>query len=121
MAEAAASFRPLYEQAGRSEGVIGGPADALNWNLGIGTLVSAVTDQLRRCDDIPFRLLIDSAPSQAEQLLRRNPSLQDEDRIAADEAAEAALGALLSTDSLPWLPGESPWIDGKSWIQLLMR
>ena len=95
MAEAAAAFRPLREQAERTEGVVEGPADALNWSLDRQTLVSAVTDQLRRSDDIPFRLLIDTAPAHAEQILSAAENLDSEAIIAAREAADSELGGLL--------------------------
>jgi hypothetical protein len=94
MAEAAAAFRPLHEQAQRTEGVVEGPADALNWSLDVQTLVSAVTDQLRRSDDIPFRLLIDSAPAVARRYLVIDTSQPDETGVVAEDA-EAALGGLL--------------------------
>ena len=94
LAEAAAAFRALAATTPGSSRV-GDTATELTWNLDVPALVLAVTEQLRRGDDIPFTLLIESGPARAREILRADPQLQGEARQAASEDALAAFGGLL--------------------------
>ena len=94
-AEALRSVAPLIERSRRVEAVSAGAADRLNWDLDRQTLVSAVTEQLRRNDEVPLRLLIESAPAQASRILTPNPDEESEDLVSNQEATRAELGALL--------------------------
>jgi hypothetical protein len=70
-------------------------ADDLDWDLDRETLVSAVTEQLRRRDDIPVRLLLDGAPALAARILRPDPEGEPRNLDAEQAAARAQLGGLL--------------------------
>jgi hypothetical protein len=94
-AEALRSVSPVIEQSQRAEAISAGAADRLNWDLDRQTLVSAVTEQLRRDDEVPLRLLIESAPAQASRVLTPNPDEEPEDLDSNQDAARADLGALL--------------------------
>lgn len=94
-AEALRSVAPVIEQSQRAEAISFGAADRLNWALDRQTLVSAVTEQLRRSDEVPLRLLIESAPAQASRLLTPDPEEEPEDLDSNQDAARADLGALL--------------------------
>ncbi len=94
-AEALRSVAPVIEQSQRAEAISFGAADRLNWALDRQTLVSAVTEQLRRNDEVPLRLLIESAPAQASRLLTPDPEEEPEDLDSNQDAARADLGALL--------------------------
>ena len=94
-AEALRSVAPLIEQSQRAEAISAGAADRLNWDLDRQTLVSAVTEQLRRDDEVPLRLLIESAPAQASRILMPDPNEKHEDLASNQDAARAELGALI--------------------------
>ena len=94
-AEALRSVAPVIEQSQRAEAISAGAADRLNWALDRQTLVSAVTEQLRRGDEVPLRLLIESAPAQASRVLTLDPDEEPEDLDSNQDAARADLGALL--------------------------
>ncbi|MFL5866686.1 MAG: RNA-binding domain-containing protein [Thermoleophilaceae bacterium] len=94
-AQAAATLRPVVEQAQRTRAAADAPAEALDWNLDRGTLVAAVTEQMRRGDEIPLRLLVEGAGARAGALLRTDQALQADDLVAAQEGAEAGIGELL--------------------------
>ncbi|HSS42542.1 MAG TPA: ATP-binding protein [Solirubrobacterales bacterium] len=94
-AEALRSVAPLIEQSQRAEAVSAGAADRLSWDLDRRTLVSAVTEQLRRHDEVPLRLLIESAPAQASRILTPDPGEELEDLDSNQDEARAELGALV--------------------------
>jgi hypothetical protein len=94
-AEALRSVVPVIKQSKRTEAVSSGAADRLNWDLDRQTLVSAVTEQLRRDDEVPLRLLIEGAPAQASRMLTPAPDEEPGDLDSNQEAARAGLGALL--------------------------
>jgi len=94
-AEALRSVAPVIEQSQQAEAVSTGAADRLNWDLDRQTLVSAVTEQLRRDDEVPLRLLIESAPAQASRLLTLDSDEDPEDLDSHQDVARAELGALL--------------------------
>jgi hypothetical protein len=47
-----------------------GPASLLTWQLDDATFEDAVTEQLRRGDEIPLKLLLDRMPQDAERLIQ---------------------------------------------------
>jgi hypothetical protein len=94
-AEALGSVAPVIEQSQRAEAISAGAADRLNWDLDRQTLVSVVTEQLRRNDEVPLRLLIESAPAQASRILTPDPDEEHGDLDSNQDAARANLGALL--------------------------
>jgi hypothetical protein len=94
-AHALGSVAPVIEQSQRVEDISLGASDRLNWDLDRTTLVSAVTEQLRRDDQVPLRLLIESAPAQAARALTPDADEQPEDLATNQDAAQAKLGALL--------------------------
>jgi Schlafen, AlbA_2 len=94
-AEALRSVAPVIEQSQQAEVISAGAADRLSWDLDRHTLVSVVTEQLRRGDEVPLRLLIESAPAQAGRILRPDPDDKPEDLDSNQDAARAEFGALL--------------------------
>jgi hypothetical protein len=71
------------------------PAEALNWNLDRESLLAAVTDQIRRGDDIPLKLLMDGALERANQILRADPDVEGDELAGAQEDVEGRLGTHL--------------------------
>lgn len=94
-AEALRSVAPVIELSQRAEAVAAGAADRLTWDLDRQTLVSAVTEQVRRDDEVPLRLLIESAPAQASRILTPKPGEDPGELDSNQDAARTELSALL--------------------------
>ena len=97
MERAASALDPVIQQIQRTDSVSNAPAEALNWSVDRTTLVSAITDQVRRGDDIPLRLLLDSAPRHVAEILARadREALSQEEWVVAQEEVADEVGRLL--------------------------
>jgi hypothetical protein len=73
----------------------GSEGEALSWDLNLEALVAAVTEQLRRGDEIPVRLLLDSAPAVASRVLTPNLGSSSQDLEAGQATARERLADLL--------------------------
>jgi hypothetical protein len=118
-AEALRSVAPLIERSQRAEAVSAGAADRLNWDLDRQTLVSAVTEQLRRDDEVPLRLLIESAPAQASRILMPDSDEEPGDLESNQDAARAELGALL--DKVVALAARGLVLENDALLELTME
>lgn len=63
-------FTAMQQAAQRATAAAEAPATTLRWNVDVETLTAAITEQLRRADDIPLISLIKSAPRAAIETLR---------------------------------------------------
>jgi len=67
--EFTADIEAVIRSASAATSIAAGPASALTWQLDEATFEQSVVEQLRHGDDIPLKLLLDSASATATELI----------------------------------------------------